>query len=357
MRDYGNLTEQVVSTVLAEYDLGGLLRCAYIERGFVNEKWLFETETGQYLLKRRQASLRSLPLVQAQHDLVQHLGSHGFPAPALVHTRDGDTFLSHEGQVYELQQYVPGDPFDPAEPEHLAASARMLGSYHKAVRGFDHQGLHRPMERYGAVALSRIAKALLESWGPSLTPTEDGTLLRSLIRELDGHVRDLECRYQDFGQLPELVIHGDFYGGNLIFRNHRIVAVVDYDLAHWCSRAMEVAEAIIAFCTDPGLELEHIVYAGALDLEVVNRFVIAYMEEALLSEAEIQALPDMIRTIWLCASLDPPLKPPLSRKAAPQALPEILTLADWAVAHGSAINELCLAARAAPSGRPHSPSD
>jgi aminoglycoside phosphotransferase (APT) family kinase protein len=43
------------------------------------------------------------------------------------------------------------------------------------------------------------------------------------------------------------VIHGDFYGGNLIFRNHRIVAVVDYDLAHWCSPAMEVAEAIIAF--------------------------------------------------------------------------------------------------------------
>ena len=190
-----------------------------------------------------------------------------------------------------------------------------------------------------------------------MTPPEDSTSLRSLIRELDGHVRDLERRYQAYGQLPELVIHGDFYGGNLIFRTHRIVAVVDYDLAHWCSRAMEVAEAIIAFCTDPGLELEHIVYAGALDLEVVNRFVIAYMEEVLLSEAEIQALPDMIRTIWLCASLDPPLKPPLSRIAAPQALPEILTLADWAVAHGSAIVELCLAAPEVPTGRPHSLSD
>jgi Ser/Thr protein kinase RdoA (MazF antagonist) len=227
----------------------------------------------------------------------------------------------------------------------------MLGSYHKAVRGFDHEALHRPVERYGAVALSRTVQALLESWGPSLAPPGGSTLLRSLIQELDGHVWDLERRYQAFGQLPELVIHGDFYGANLVFRKDRIVAVVDYDLAHWCSRAMEVAEAIIAFCTDPGLKLEHIVYRGALDLALVNRFVTAYLEGALLSEAEIEALPDMIRTIWLCASLDPPLKSPLSRSAAPQALPEVLALADWAVTNRSALVEAGLAAREAQATR------
>jgi Ser/Thr protein kinase RdoA (MazF antagonist) len=123
--------------------------------------------------------------------------------------------------------------------------------------------------------------------------------------------------------------------------------VVDYDLANWAARAMEVAEAIIAFCTDPKLELEHIVYRGALDLALVKRFVTGYLEESLLSEAEIYALPDMIRTIWLCASLDPPLEPPLSCESAPRALPEILTLARWALVHASEIVELCLAAREA----------
>jgi Ser/Thr protein kinase RdoA (MazF antagonist) len=182
-------------------------------------------------------------------------------------------------------------------------------------------------------------------------------LLSSLIQELAGHVRDLERRYQALGQLPELVIHGDYHGGNLIFRNARIVGVVDYDLAHWCSRAMEVAEAIIAFCTDPGLELEHIVYRGALDLALVDSFVTAYLEEALLSQAEIEALPDMIRTIWLCASLDPPLEPPLSRRAAPKALPEILALADWALAHSTALVEVGLAAREAKAVSLHAPSD
>jgi Ser/Thr protein kinase RdoA (MazF antagonist) len=93
--------------------------------------------------------------------------------------------------------------------------------------------------------------------------------------------------------------------------------------------------------------LEHIVYRGALDLALVNRFVTTYLEEALLSEAEIEALPDMIRTIWLCASLDPPLVPPVSLGSAPNALPEVLTLADWALAHSSALVEVGMAAREA----------
>jgi Ser/Thr protein kinase RdoA (MazF antagonist) len=183
-----------------------------------------------------------------------------------------------------------------------------------------------------------------------MTPRDDIALLKPLMQELEEHVRDLEVRYRELGQVPELVIHGDYHGANLIFQGRRIVGVVDYDLAHWCARAMELAEAIIAFCTEPGLGLVHIVYPGALDLEEANRFVAAYLDEAPLCEAEIRALPDMIRTIWLCASLDPPLEPPLSRRAAPQALPEVLALAEWALAHASELVEMCLAAREATAG-------
>ena len=353
MSAYVDLTEQDVTTILAEYRLGAFQDCARIELGHVNEKWLLETEQGRYLLKRRHASLRRPSLVQAQHALVQHLCRAGFPAPALIRTRYRNPFLVHKGEVYELQEYVPGDPFDATDPAHLPASARMLGLYHNAVKGFDHQALHRPAERYGPAALSRIWKTLLESWRLSLKPRDDIALLKSPVQELEEHVQDLRSRYQRIGHLPELVIHGDYHGANLVFRGQRIVGVVDYDLAHWCARAMEVAEAIIAFNTNPELELKHIVYRGALDLEGVKRFVTAYQDEVRLSEAEIHALPDMIRTIWLCASLDPPLEPPLSRVTAPQVLPEILTLAEWALANASKIVEICLAGQQATTAREH----
>jgi Ser/Thr protein kinase RdoA (MazF antagonist) len=215
----------------------------------------------------------------------------------------------------------------------------MLGFYHGAVRGFDHRALHRATERYGSAALSRIVKGLLEGWLPYMM-----SRLETLVQALEEQVQDLETRYMQFGELPRLVIHGDYHGANLVFQGDHLVGVVDYDLAHWSARAMEVAEAIIAFCTEPGLGLKHIVYPGALDLDVASRFMTAYLHQVPLTEMEIRALPDMIRTIWLCAALDPPLEPPLSREAAPKALPEILALANWAVGHGADLVEACLAA-------------
>ncbi len=336
----GDLSEQETTAILGAYDLGKLARYAYIERGYVNDKWLVEAERGLYLLKRRHTSLRKLALVQAQHALVRHLRRQGFPAPALVRSRSGNTFLVHGGEVYEMQEYVPGAPFDVAKPAHLTAAARMLGAYHNAVRGFGHPALQRTAERYGAIALSRIVKALLAEWRPAMMPE-----IETQVRRLDEHLRDLEGRFLELTHLPGRVIHGDYHGANLVFQEQRVVAVVDYDLAHWCTRVLEVAEAIIAFCTDDRLGLQHVVYPGALDLELVGGFVTAYVEEAPLSEAEIGALPDMLRTIWLCASLDPPLEPPLILSAAHRALPEILTLAEWARSHAAELVEVCLAAR------------
>jgi Ser/Thr protein kinase RdoA (MazF antagonist) len=347
MSVYESLTEQALTAILAEYSLGVFQSCARIELGHVNEKWLLETEQGQYLVKRRYASLRQPSLIQAQNALVQHLRRAGFPAPTVMRTRYGNPFLPHEGEIYEVQVYVAGNPFDAADPAHLTSSACMLGMYHNTVQGFDHRDLHLPAERYGATALSWTYKKLLANWLTSTAPRDHIALLNPMIQELGEHVQDLRIRYLKRGRVPELVIHGDYHGANLVFQGHCIVAVVDYDLANWAARAMEVAEAIIAFCTDPKLELEHIVYRGALDLALVKRFVTGYLEESLLSEAEIYALPDIIRTIWLCASLDPPLEPPLSCESAPRALPEILTLARWALVHASEIVELCLAAREA----------
>ena len=334
------LDQQDLAVVLSGYDLGALRHLVRVERGYVNEKWLLETARGLYLLKRRHPNLRKRLLVQAQHSLVQYLRGADFPAPALVATRNGNTALVHGGELYEIQQYVPGEPYCVGCPGHLPAAGNILGLYHNAVVGFDHSMLHWPRERYGTLAFARILERLQESWGPW-----PGSELAPLLAQLQRHDQDLQSLYADFGQLPELVIHGDYHGANLVFRGNQIAGLVDYDLAHWCLRVMEVAEACIAFCTDPGLRLKHIVYQGILDVELVMGFLTAYQRETPLLEAEIQAFPEMIRTIWLCAALDPPLGPHLSLEAATRALPEILALADWAAENREDLKEVCLVAR------------
>jgi len=333
--------DDTIIHVLQHYDVGRFRQRRRIPSGYVSDHWWVETTAGQYFLKRRHASRGKPREVEAQHALMQFLRVAGFPTPAVALTRHATTFVEHQNQIYELHHYIAGDLCDVARPTHWAVAVSTLASYHHLVGGFDHPLLHWPRERYGPTTLAEIIERILQAW-----QTQVQKELQVWIARLREHASDLADRLSEFRQLPQLVIHGDYYAGNLIFQGDRLVSVVDFDLAHWCFRATELAEALIYFATERPARLKHIVYSGVLDLEAVERFLRTYSRALRPSELEIRALPHLIRTIWLCASLAPPLKPPLGVEAAPHALPEILMLADWSLAHAEDMIEIGLAARA-----------
>ena len=314
--------------VLAHYRVGSPYRWHRVERGYVNETWAVDTLQGSYVLRRRHPRLCDREAIAAQHALIAHLRSAGFPAPTIVPTRAGGTFLELDGEVYELQARVPGQVRDQLEPSHRAAAARTLAHYHLSVAGFDAPALHRPRERYLPSSLVSIFASCVAGWEGGLP---SGAI--DLVARLRWHVRDLSVRLCGLEGLASLVVHGDYYTENLIFDGQRIVGVVDYDEAHWAWRAIEVAEALIYFARLRPRRLRHIVYENVLDLDCVSQFLAAYQREASLEEDEREALPHLVRLIWVCAALDPPLCPRMAAKDVPRALPELLMLADWAVTH------------------------
>jgi Ser/Thr protein kinase RdoA (MazF antagonist) len=168
------------------------------------------------------------------------------------------------------------------------------------------------------------------------------------MQQIEAHADQLATHLVGLDSLPKLVIHGDYYAENIIVRDDIIAGVVDYDQARWCPRVQEVAEAVIFFARERTARFRHIVYSGVLNLDAVHRFLAAYADAVCLSGAELQALPHMIRTIWLCASLDPPLHPRPSLDTDPQALYEALALADWAK---TCAPEIRRAAASAQSGK------
>jgi Ser/Thr protein kinase RdoA (MazF antagonist) len=163
---------------------------------------------------------------------------------------------------------------------------------------------------------------------------------QQIQKRLQEHARHLAVQLGQLASLPELIIHGDYYAGNILFRGDQVAGVVDYDQAHWSARAQEVAEATIYFAQEPGARFTHIVYSGVLDLDAVLRFLAAYADSVRLTDEEIRALPHLVRTIWLCASLDPPLAPRLRLDTDREALHESVALADWAQAHARDIEHI-----------------
>jgi homoserine kinase type II len=318
--------ESELVRVLDCYGLGRLRAAQRIERGFVDENWLVDTDHERYFLKRRHPRRRQpARVIRAQHDLIEHLREAGFPAPSIVHTIGGETFLIMDGEQYEIQDYIDGQPYNHGRKEHLQAAAGMLGQYHAHVEGFAPQALRERGPLYSPAKAGEILNCLREAWQLEGAPD-----LAQIARKLDTYAGYLVDRFSGHGALPHVVIHGDYYAGNLLFDGDRIIGVVDYDKANWQPRVAEMAEALIYFASPRPGHLKHLVYPGFLQWKPFARFLQGYAHLSTLSAGEIHALPDYICCIWFSVSLwrlleKSPQRPP----EAAEALQEVLALAEW----------------------------
>ena len=319
------LTEGGLRRVVGQYALGELTHACRSESGFVNENWGLETAQGRYFLKCRHPDLRASGIIHAQHALVEHLRRASFPAPAIMRTTSNQTLFILDGDYVEVQEYIEHTPYEHGRENHLDAAARMLARYHRCVRDFAPDALTGRGELYSpAIVTARLAD-LIKAW--RITET---SALAGLAVRIGTHVADLKRRFAGHGELPQLVIHGDYYADNLLFDGDRIVGVVDYDKARWQPRVAELAEALIYFASPRPVYLNHLVYPGVLRWAPLTRFLRRYASGLSLEESEVLALPDHIRSIWLSVSLQLLAKQEPSPAEAKDALLQLLELADWA---------------------------
>jgi homoserine kinase type II len=346
-----------IKSVLNFYDLGELKTTRRVDLGVVNDNWLIETVRGRYFLKRRHPELKNTELIRGQHELIQHLRLRGFPAPAVIPTRKGETLLILDGEFYEIQEFIEGKPYEQANEAHFMAAAIALGLYHAYVRNFISQDLCYVDRLYCPTVLTSNLFTLSEE----LAFYQD-LPFADVIEALTSHAIDLSSRLSSYEQLPRLVIHGDYHADNLIFNNDCIVGVVDYDKARLQPRVVELAEALIYFASPRSCKMKHLVYSGFLEWDRFTRFLKYYAdalrspnkkvvlhirpvqpapdilvrascESAWLGEDEVCALPDYIRSIWLSVSVEQLLVRRFQTTGIKEFLRELLALSDWASTH------------------------
>jgi homoserine kinase type II len=284
-------------------------------------------------LKRRHPDLRDPGVINAQHALVEHLRQAGFPAPTILPTTGGATFLILGEESYEIQGYIEGAPYDHTNPVHFQEAASTLALYHILVRDFP--ALHGRSKLYDPTILSTNLANLIKAWQLDQDP-ESSPLLQQLVT----HTADLATHYAGQESLPHTVIHGDYYADNLLFEDDRVVGVVDYDKACWQPRVAELAEALIYFASPRPGHLRHLVYPGFLDWEPFTRFLRYYARANPLDESEVHALPDYIRCIWLSVSLQRLWERHPYPANAAEALHEVLALGNWAADHARRMVEI-----------------
>ena len=98
------------------------------------------------------------------------------------------------------------------------------------------------------------------------------------------------CEHLGLDTWPKQIVHADWHPGNMLFRENRVVAVIDYDSARNLPRVIDIANGALQFSIIGGDE-DVSKWPEYLDESRFKRFLRGYDEVNLLSEAEIKTIP------------------------------------------------------------------
>lgn len=241
-----------LAVVLSYYDLGVLESITEFPRGSrKSPKVGIVCDRGKFLLKRR-STARALPeRVHLAHRVQGLLTASKFPLPRLLPSRDGKTtMIQLRDHIYELFEFVAGHAFEHTVEESRDAGATLAwfhqvtapipkldelplarGDYHDAT------GIRTGLCAIGGTLKSHDSFAGQEA--------ELGPLTNELLAAYDKWCELAVQRGVQNGA-PHL-IHADWHPGNLLFRQGKVIAVVDYDSLRISRRIIDVANGALQF--------------------------------------------------------------------------------------------------------------
>lgn len=287
--------------VCSHYDVGVIESIKEFKRGSGRApKVVLKTDRGRFLLKRRQAGPDIESRVNFCHAIQVYLSKRLFPVPPLVKTRrDRSTMLVRDGCIYEVFEFVEGDNYD-MSLDATADAGRALALFHRLLNGFHLHGYRPPTGSFhGAGGLDRH----LQLAGQRL-----GGDVRGVIERLRGAYAEATERAnaQGFASWPQQIVHGDWHPGNMLFRGSRVIAVIDYDTARLCPRAVDLANGVLQFSitmrgTDPSQ------WPIGLDEGRFKRFCRGYetVPGSVISVAELESLPWLMNEALIVEAVVP----------------------------------------------------
>src|SRR5580704_2333586 len=278
-----------LAIILSHFDIGVVDSIVEFPRGSRKApKLLIVSEQGKFLLKRRARGKDDPFKVAFTHALQLHLANKQFPLPHLLGTRkENNSMLQWRNGVYELFEYIPGQTY-PQTLESTFDSGRILALYHKLLEEFKSEW-QPPTGSYHAAS---AVDSGLRSIAAGIPDTDDNREVHQLLGALLSGYRKAAERVQSLGidNWPKQIVHADWHPGNMLFRDNRVVAVIDYDSVRLLPRIIDVANGALQFSIIGGDD-DISKWPDYLDESRFKRFLRGYDEVMLLSQAEIRTIP------------------------------------------------------------------
>jgi Ser/Thr protein kinase RdoA (MazF antagonist) len=246
----------IAQVVRDHYDLGfvdrpKLLPDAHQRR---HRKLIVNTGGGKMLAKTYKRDPYVLDTLRFQHRLSEHLDKHELPVARIERARNGKRIVEIDDWALELQQFIEGAPMS-VTSETLMVSAQALGRFHEVCRDFPRPERDARMWRFSEVPRSLFGQlySLAVKQGGEAAVTEYCNQIALFLRDAAQ-----ELRWEIRSQFETGLIHGDWHGGNLMFLEGRLKAIVDLEFAGDGCFLEDLAYAISNLCVRTTMKPERL---------------------------------------------------------------------------------------------------
>ncbi|HUU20770.1 MAG TPA: phosphotransferase [Sedimentisphaerales bacterium] len=239
-------TEELVR-VLSHYDIGIILQLKALSGGNMRApKMAIVSEQGKFLLKRRPKGKDDLYRVAFAHAVQRYLAEKDFPVTDLLATRDkNNTVLQLNHHIYELFKFVTGSRYDGSE-EATVDAGRQLAEFHQHLADFAYESALDGLK--ACFHDSSTVRRQLKTLG-SDRPANPNKRLRATAEALMTLYNDSSIRVNEsgFDSWRQQVIHGDWHPGNMLFSQHKLAAVLDFDSVRIAPPLTDLANGMLQF--------------------------------------------------------------------------------------------------------------
>jgi len=281
----------VLSALESHYDFGRWLSARRAEKGFSNDSWFVQTEAGDVVL-RRSSPLKTHQSARFECALIDHLVGSGYPAPAVLRTRDGEAIVEMDDLEHMATRMLPGTEYERDDSAHLAVAARALSRYHHLVAGLPTDMSVRESSTLldaHAAGPQRVADAMTV-----MAPMMDDAARARAETDAASLTAQMELVWQQLDSvlddLTYLIVHGSFNTTSLLLVDDTLSGVIDFDRARHDILGVDLAYAIEHFCR---WKDEH--GEKHIDLNLYVEFLEHYRATSPATDSDIESLPIIMR--------------------------------------------------------------
>lgn len=222
--------EEDFKSILSNYDLGTYLGFKTFAKGAGQTTILLITSTGKFVL--RYYENRPESHVEFEVNLFNYLKSKRYPVPTIIKDMHNKSLGIHKNKPYIIIEYVEGEhcanPNSFFDKQALAEVIKIVAALHNLTCDYEPE-YFKDRVVYDAEYCWREYKKL-----PKKKLNQNNELW--LKSELD------KLEFPE--TLPKGICHADLNYGNFLFKDGRVVAVLDFDMSFYSYLVYDIASLI-----------------------------------------------------------------------------------------------------------------